>query len=419
MLIYARDGVNFVTDLIWQKQTIQKRPLKKYRSECRFEYFCKNNHFATIFGFGREMKDMDGKPLVIKNPTSLAIFILESIDLQNKNVDLFIVFRFSPINEELEPYYGYILLLKGCVAPEDGEYVGTLASVETKIIDAAKRYDIKMAYIAEDVSLARNPAFKNKSGLEISVIVNRMDKKSGKLVTASEDRFWQSKDRKAKIAAAKIKTMKSLDKQRNLLIGAGAMSVVAIIGLVVKSYYFTDDVEKIIVQKVAPPPPPTAYTAYSMISACLARSDQLIINTDKWQTSSLRCNAKGIDMVYKSTNGGLEELEKLTGESTIVYNQNGATLHVKLSDRTIPAVYNGRNLTAEVDQLNDIGRKMNIKIQIAQNKFTLSSPYSPVFLYQNGIINQYNLSEINMSQDQTGFMKWDIKGEFNVPPTKN
>jgi hypothetical protein len=420
-----------VTDLIWQKQGTQKRALKKYRSECRFEYFCKNNHFATIFGFGREMKDLAGKTLTIKNPTSLAIFILESINLQNKNVDLFIIFRFSPLpkeaptneekrrEEEASALYGYVLLLKGCVAPEDGEYIGTLADVETKIIDAAKRYNIKMAHIAADVPLAQNLAFKNKSGLEMSVIANRADKKTNKLIPASEDRFWQSKDRKSKISAAKIRTMSSLDKQKQLMIGGGIFVILIIIGVILKQYYFSDNEVQQIVKKVAPPPPPTAYTAVSLINACLGQYDKLVVNSEKWQTTSLRCTAKGIDLSYKSNNGSLEDLVKFTGESAIVYNQNGATLHIDLvTAKLVPAIYNNSNLTGEVDRLNDISKKMNIKANITQNKFTLVSPYSPVFLYQNGIINDFNLTEINMSVDQSAFQKWDVKGEFNVPTIK-
>ena len=414
MLVFNKDGVNFVTDLVWQKQTENNKiTLKKYRTECKFDYYCRTSKIATTYGFARALKDKDDKPVLIKNPTSLAIYIIESVDV-DAEADLFICFKFSAPTDIGEPLYGYILLYRGSVAPEDGEFVGSLIDVESRIETVAKRYGTKWAFITDDVPFHANANFASRTGLEVAVLQSKPDPKTGIRVPASEYSFW-SRNRKRKVQAGRIKSMAGLDKQKKVILAGIGVALLLCVGIFVKSTYFAEDDITQIAAKVTQTPAPTAYTAASLINVCLAKYDKLVISTPTWSTANFKCNAKGIDVSYLSNGGSLGELAKLTGESAIVYAPNGASLHTSINvQRLLPGSYQGKNLGGAIDALTNAADKLQFKATITQNRFDVQSSYSPIFLFQNGIINQFNLSDISVVPTQDGFYTWSLKGEFNV-----
>lgn len=404
MKYYVRNGVEFVTGLMWQQHIPnEKFILKNYRNNCKFDFYCKTNKLGTTYGFGRYPRDDSNNILLkLKSPISLGVFIVESIDLSvGKDVNIFICFCFEDSTNN--PTYGYIFIYNGTILPEDGEFIGSLDEVKAKIKYLTKLYNGKIAYVPDDVPFYNDGAFEFETGLEIKQLLSEEDS-SGTLIPASEYFIWQN-PKKGKL--------KSLDrKKQKIWIGSGiALISLILFSVGVKQWLYPDlnidDLSDEVVIK------PTAYPAKIFITACLDNSKIFSLPLT-WTLTNFKCTDKGIDVTYKSDEGKLLELEQKLGKKA-KYQNGIANVHfdIKLPDTiTTPESQSTDNA---IDTLENAATKLNFTANINDKKFDITSSYSPIFLYDNNIINQFNLSEISMTPDtNSGFMNWKILGETNA-----
>lgn len=406
---YQRNGINFLTDLVWQKLIPgEKISLKKYRENCKFDFFCKVSKLST-YGFGRWSRDNDGKIIFKpKKPVSLGMYIIDAIEIDaEKDVSLFVCFCFD--NNATAPVYGYVFLYDGTFLPEEGEYLGSLDEVKAKIRNLSKQYNAKIAFVPDDVPFYNDLSFENETGLEIRKLESTIDEKTGEIILASERYFW-SKATPRRLRSCAIRTLDT-KKQKRLLIALASLSIVSLLGIGAKAIFYpdisTDDLE--LVAK------PTAYPAQIFINNCLANLNTLVIDNANWQTVSYKCTVQGIQLVYKqSTSGQLLELERLIGHK-VIKSQNGAVLDLSIQLPEDPKlnIINFKSVEF-LDKLQNLGEKLGLTINAVNNKVNITSSYSPIFLYNSGIINQLNLSEISAVPDgNAGFLNWTITGDIN------
>lgn len=411
---YERDGIDFITDLVWQQPVPnEKFSLKTYRDDCSFDFYCKTTKLGSTYGFGRYPKDGDGNLLLkLKNPLSLALYIIESVDIEaEKGVNIFVCFCFDDNHQS--PSYGYIFLYNGSILPEDGEFIGSIEEVKARIKNLAKTYNAKAAFVPDDVPFHNDISFEYETGLEIYELKSHLDEKSGQVISASEYIFWRKI--KSKKSASRLRNLDD-KRQKQLIILIMILIMLSAIGFGVKSYFFPnvdmDDVEDNVVQTTVP----ISYPANIFIDACLSKFNKFAVNKVGWQLNSYKCTVKGLEISYLSNGGKLLDLQTMIGES-VNFNSTGANLKIKidLPNKSLNTMSAYGTLAEQVDNLEDAGQKLGFVVNVSQKRVDISSSYSPIFLYENGIINKLNLSEITVTlNNSSGFMDWKIIGEINA-----
>ena len=194
MQINKKNDIDFITDLVWHKSTENNKvSLKQYKKECQFDYYCKTAAISSLYGFMRS----DG--IELKNPVSLAVYILESLDIESGDDSVFLCFNFHEKNNDGDSLYGYILFYRGSILPERGEYIGKAEQVQLEMCNLAKRYGIKMAKIFDDVPFYNNQHFILESELNVTPILSYhvYDKENSSKILettpASEYHLWNVK----------------------------------------------------------------------------------------------------------------------------------------------------------------------------------------------------------------------------------
>lgn len=406
---YQRDGIDFVTDLVWQHPIPgEKFNLKKYREDCAFDFYCKTNKLGNTYGFGRYPRDEDGKIILkLKKPVSLGLYIIESVDIEaEKDVNLFVCFCFD--NSLDIPSYGYVFIYNGTILPEDGEFIGSLDEVKARIKQLTKLYNGKAAFVPDDVPFYDDMSFEFETGLQIYKISSTHDEHTGAFISASENVFWQKDRRKSSVSS-----LRNLDntKQKRLIVLLAGLVIASGLTYGIKEYFFPDisfdDVDDVAHSA------PTSYPAKVFIDACLAQANY-IVNSYTWQTVSYTCNLKGINVQYRNDGGSPAQLEQLIGKK-VKLTKNGETiaLPIKLPEVSTPIV-SKTPLANPAENLQLMADKLGFVVTINGNKVNINSGYSPIWLYNNGVIHEFNLSEISVSPEATGFMNWKISGEINA-----
>ena len=418
MQINKKNDIDFITDILWQKSTDNNKiNLKKYKKNCQFDYFCRTSAISSLYGFLKS----DG--IKLKNPVSLALYILESLEIEDGDDNVFLCFKFD------EDKYGYILFYRKSILAKDGEYIGSEEEVMTKMLALAKRYNIQSAKVPDDVPFYNNQNFIDKSGLNITVInshrvYDEVDPtKTLIYVPASEFYFWSNENKKH-LQKAKLMPLVTLSKPRKIQLAILGGLLVILSVFYIKNTYFANDNLNQIAQTVIKPPVITAVTPDKMINACLQDIDKYMGAYNGWELLGFKCglSKNGYDVEYKSQDGRNQDLTRSLKEPNLKFNNQGAKLH-KTIKITKDISASKTLISAQVDFIKDIANKLNLKVtfnsvstgsvtNINKNSVEIISLYSPMFLYQNGVLVNLNISEINM-QPQAGFYQWTIKGELN------
>lgn len=416
---YNKLGLIFVTDLIWQKQTEHNKiSINQYANECGFNLYCKySSPFGLSYGFTRLSSETDSKKIKKKHSSkyvSLGVWIIESFFDDAVDENLIVCFCFN----KAEELYGYIAIAHGSVLAEDGEYIGNLDEVRARTKSLIKQHSIKIAIIPDDVPFYNDSVLEHDTGVRILPQESKYDPVNGKLTSASDFLFW-SPDKKSVTPKLKVSRLKTIDLNRNKKIIGFFVGVFAFLSLSYFVYdkYFTNTTLEDLQEQVIPLAKPTSYPAKMFITACLDNYDKRVINTSEWATDNYRCSLTGIDVSYrKLVDAKLSELTNQLGES-VLFNAQGATAKFKINLPTsLPDSLPSNNDNFElIDMLNNAAAKLNFTVNINQDKVEITSGYSPVFLYNNMIIDRINISEISMSVDsQSGFNSWRILGDLNV-----
>jgi hypothetical protein len=376
------------------------------------------NSQKPTYGFGRLQLNSDGKPIAKhKKLVSLALYVAMIVELKDKNLDQFICFKFENRprkNGEDQNLYGYVFIYRQTIFPEDGEFVGSLSEVKTRVKILAKKFGVKFAFVPDDVPFYNDEPFSQETGLKL-IALDSVKDENGKIIMSSSDvTFWQ-KSRKDKILysfLSRMRNLSGLSKLKKTILLCSGLSIIAItmILYIAKNYFFIDNVLPVnrIINTT------NSFPAKVFIEKCLSNFDKLMVEQDNWQVQSFQCTKSGISIIYQST--GLvqrENLFKLTQESNIVFNQNSATLSKHLNFTNIMPEKSKESTVNILDKLNYVAQKLDFKVSITQKSFDIQTRFSPIFLYNNNVIQGLNLNEISMSVDNSGFFNWHIKGHLN------
>lgn len=421
MKYYKKLGLNFVTDMLWQKQTENNKvSLKQFYNDCKFNLYCKyTGPFGVCYGFGRSDEVGSNKPTkknkLNTNLVSLGVWIIESIFEDKIDNNVLICFCFDKESET----FGYICVMDGALLPEDGEYIGSLEEVRAKTKLLAKQYAIKVILVTDDVPFYNDSVLEYETGANIVVLKSEIDKFTGKLVAASDDMFWNP-SRKMTAPKLKVARLKTIDINRFKKIIAGLSICFGLFGgaYIVKNTYFNNDQLNEIQEHIEAIVKPTSYPANIFIDTCLANFNKYAINQNSWELDSFKCNLSGIEVAYKkSPDAKLTDLTQMLGES-ITFNATGALAKIKIKfpeNYLKPPQVTQEHKLETIDLLDNAAEKLNFTVNIVNNKVEINSGYSPVFLNDNQIISTLNLSEISMSVNtQSGFNNWRILGEINA-----
>ncbi|MCE3268527.1 MAG: hypothetical protein K0R49_779 [Burkholderiales bacterium] len=162
-----------------------------------------------------------------------------------------------------------------------------------------------------------------------------------------------------------------------------------------------------------------------LINACLVGNDRFFTDLKIWALVTIKCDSMGAILTFNSeidtTIGefiklvGSEGNVKLSGRTGIYimkYKINNMQRHAIVNKEQVlnslqQAAINN-NLILNIQQSN---ASMNDKNTIT--KFSISSTQSPVYLLNNGILDNVRLREISATFDKSsGFYNWTLQGEF-------
>lgn len=413
MLVFQKNGIDFVTDLIWQKHNEENKvSLKQIKAQCDFNLYCKTNKIITTYGFTRlgrakdDLSEFEHKKKKIKRPVSLALFLINGSDLDKETDDLFICFRFD------EKRFGYLFLYKGSIFPERGEFIGDEETVKSRVKDLSHTYGVKTARILDDVPFHDNKNFEDEAGLRIIVIPSYRE--NDKFIPASDYYFWRNRGFKRMVSNAELRPLTLLQKQHKILLTI--ISFTAIIGLAawVKHSYFneSDEIRQVVNNYI--PVNTSGVPAKILIDNCLRNIDLYLMPPKGWSFNYLKCNLTGLEINYIANGGKEVELKTVIKDKDLIFKSGTATLHKAFSLIKTQPTKSGQDLSQQVDDLTEMGAKFNFTFNISQTpKVQIQSSFSPIFLYNKQVINNINLSEISMQLDNNGFFDWTIEGEFN------
>ncbi|HMT02106.1 MAG TPA: hypothetical protein PKD00_02140 [Burkholderiales bacterium] len=420
MQIYQKNKIDFITGMVWQKSDEEhKVSLKQMKTKCGFNFYCKTNKIITTYGFVKlnlhngksEDNTIKKKKIKLKKPTSLGLFIVNALEVNKETEDLFICFRF---NENL---FGYLLLYKATIFPYEGEFIGTEYEVKAKISKLAAEYNIKTAKIFEDVPFFNSSSFINETGLKVIVIKSFFE--NNKILGASDYYLWQNKSFKSIVRNSQIEPITLLKKKyKTVLISLLIISGAVLINELQKSYYKNlDNLEALqnsMIDKTNIFVNDVGVDAKTFIDSCFSNIDRYINPINNWQIDSLNCNLKGTSITYKTENGTLAEIKAAINDKGLIIGDKTARLNKSFDLTKIQPNKSYQPYLEQIENLKVMADKYGLLIKInGLKKIEVSSSLSPIFLYNNNIINNINILEISMQLNSDGFFNWVIRGELN------
>jgi hypothetical protein len=172
-------------------------------------------------------------------------------------------------------------------------------------------------------------------------------------------------------------------------------------------------------------PHAVAVMPLQLINACLVSQDRLFSNLKNWTLTGIKCDSLGATLTFISdADTTIGEFTGLIGskDNVTLIGKTG-TYVVKYKINTMP----GRIALNKEQVLNSLQQSaINNSLQLnvqqsntamnnrnAITKFSITAKQSPVYLINNGILDNVRLKEINGTFDKgSGFYNWTLQGEF-------
>lgn len=228
----------------------------------------------------------------------------------------------------------------------------------------------------------------------------------------SDQVYWNNKNYKRNCLKSQLKPIAGVKN--------GKIKYVAGMGLIAFSIYFTFFRGEEEIQRVITPPPPKIVavpaTPAQLIKSCVVPNDKYFTDLDDWTLTGINCNSLGYSLTFiADSDTTLAELIKLTGDKNAILSGKVGTTTRKFQ------LAPGRKSTLQrqeiITELQRNAIEYSMKLQLPatskDNKFSITTKLSPVYLYNQGLLNNVRLSEINMSYDtQSGYYNWTIRGEI-------
>lgn len=406
MQVFSKNGVHFVIDLIWQRQNEENKVnLWQLKKDCRFDMYCKNLHnIAPTYGFARfdEQK--------IKKPISLALFILYLSEIEPDSEDMFICFRFD------ETRIGFILLYRGSIYPERGEYIGSEVEVRSRMITLAHEANIKLARVTDDVPFYDNHHFEIEAGFKILPLTS-MDNSS---LSSSNYYFWDNASFKTACKSASLQPIKRLATVYKLAIAILILIVALVLGSYLKSALFNNDIVPLIHR--APPANFKGVASSIFLNECFKDANSYFNLASGWKLKSYACKLQGVSISYVGSNASetslRQQLEVILDNpkehAKLKFSGNVANLIISFNLTRVRPLKLAQPLTNQVDTISKLSHALNFVFSIKSlPEYQIISKYSPIFLYKNGVLVNTNIKSIVMQSDANGFLNWTIQGELS------
>lgn len=402
---YVKNGVNFISDLIWQTKIPGERfVLKNYLKDCKFDFYCRSKQFSNVYGFGRYPKESSQREifLKLKKPKSLALHVVDSLAEVDTTDSCIICFCFD--NKATDPVYGYVFVYQGAISPENGEFLGSLDELKERMEFLTSRYSIDLVFVPDDIPFFNNSAFEYKLGVKFGTLFSESDD-----IPASEYLFFSGK--------SSYGAIRKLDRTKEKKIGAIIAGVFVILFAIYQiTDYFTEDEDLDSIPVVTQPVVIQSYPANVFINNCLKNFDKYVIDNGHWRTKEFKCSVDGIKISYSAGyEGDNVDIRALLGNSVVMKSDTEAELIEKISFPHYTAIPSSLSIEKKSEMLKKSSHLLDMHTNINGSHFEISSGYSPLFLYQNNIINNLYLSELTMTLDyDSGFMNWKIVGELDA-----
>lgn len=460
MKIVTKDGVCFVIDLVWQKDSPDNRiNIPKIKKAFDFALYTKTNVIDPSYCFVPNSHELQ-KLIVNKTQlNSLTVFVLESLKevFSGMIEDSFICFKIDEAN------FGVIFIYKGGVIANDGELIGGPEEIKEFILKNAYRYNVLVAHILADVNFLADNDFLSKNGIELVKHDSPNNEKP------SSDYYLWEKDDRFKIALKKA-SLRTLDffqeDQKEIAKKAGLVIVGIFIFLSmvfgIKSCFFgpkpvvVKKVIKVTPKFVVPIDNKRGVEAKLLMHECFSSLKDL---PKYLEIQEVNCNLKNLQVNFaihdydnakatefvrglfpKNTSINLIESGGVSSINLVVPMNLSQTPPQKLHDSQLMEKIRLRKLglvhsmdiafdKSEIEEsvaveipptLDASGKQIEsapvfklVPKKVMINVVTIVSPYSPFYLHKNSALDRINVYNIYMKINPDGTAVWIIKGEFS------
>lgn len=420
MLILNKNGINFVVDLVWQRQNDENKIKLSYLKKiCKFDLYCKANIAVPTFGFLKitPLSDKQKYLSKMKNPVSLALFVIASSDLDRSIDDVFICFRFDENN------IGYILIYKGSIFPNKGEFIGSEDVVKSRIIALSRELDIKHARICDDVQLHNNPNFAVEANLQI-VSISSYDKFGNKINIGASDYYLWNKHKffNSRLRKARLKPLTFLSPKR--VFALSAILLLTIILFVTHIYKERINSQIFQISKKSRGlkyQNTVGVNPRIFLDGCFYSIDWFLNGLTTMTFDHFACSLLFEEGSYKytgATNSTLalkNVVRSIFGSQTIWQQGNdGIVVGRKLNLNLLHPDIRNDSVAMQRVVLDRLAKKYGFTVQyFGKNGVDIISRTSPLYLYKQSVFEVINILQIDMKPDSSGFYVWNIKGSLS------
>ena len=472
MELVTRDGICFVSDLVWQKDNAENKiSIRKIKKDFDFVLYTKTKAVELSYCFVPN-NDEVCRILSEKNKVySLTVFVLESLKEVFSGVieDSFICFKIA------ENSFGVIFIYKGSVIAHDGEIIGIGGEIKDFILKNAYRYNILVAHVLGDVDPLLSGDFLSKNGIEL---IEHVSPKESAGLSASEYYLWQRDNRfNEALKKSTLQTLELLQNdQKRFIKKAGliflSILVIAFLDSIFQSHFFSKkrqiipSIRKFNNQNFSTVPESSVMVPIENkrgveIKLLLSECFSPLKETPKYlQIKSIDCDLNHLAVNFVVVNYDHEKallrvrslfpaeafvsVVKESGDIFMI----GVSNPLKLAKVPAPQLSHGSILTKVhlekislahgielsfeskiiVESVVEIAHPLiesyakgmpllsKFKIDSVKHKInivTIVSPYSPFYLNKNHVLDNINVYNIFMRTNLDHRVVWVIKGEYS------
>lgn len=468
MELVTRDGICFVSDLVWQKDNAESKiNIRKIKKDFDFILYAKTKAVDLSYCFVPNNDEITNLLSEKTKLYSLTVFVLESLKEVFSGVieDSFICFKVAKNS------FGVIFIYKGSVIAHDGEIIGSEGEIRDFILKNAYRYNILLAHVLADVEPLLKGDFLSKNGIEL---IEHESPNSVTELPASEYYLWQRDSRfNEALKKSTLRTLELLQSEQKRVIKKFGfiflgILIMALLDGVLKGHFSGKKPKLISKIKTYRPnitvPEPSVVVPIEnkrgvSIRLLLSECFGPLQNIPKYlQINSLDCDLNHLAINFVVVDYDHEKallyVRSLFPAGASVDTKESANLFMisvnnplKLAKVPAPLLTKGSTLEKmRLEKLSgvrgiqlsfeskviiepvvelthsliesytkNVSLLSKFKVASVKNKIntvTLVSPYSPFYLNKNHILDKINVYKIFMRLNRDNSAVWIIKGEF-------
>lgn len=352
-----------------------------------------------------------------KGVGSLGMYIVEVMEIDASILNCIICFSIN--QADAENSVGYILIKDGTIYPDAGEFVSDINTIKESIVSLIRKHNrgtnderyIQFLYVPSELS-------------EIQDSIDTTADINVQILDYSSDRiFWDKKSLKSYFSKVKYRPFQKPIKKQ--LIGIGVVLTCLIGGYSAYSYFFQEEMPIVVAEK----PKTNLIKGSDLVAACF-KDTGAIFSINKahsdyggWYIDTFSCSSKGLSVKFRTMNAvqvpamAVEELKNILQDKNISAS-NGTYIYTRKINVNIDYHFRGTAIKM-FESLEVAKSKYDLEVKTLNNQsktieksFELDSSLSPVYFYNNGVINDLPLTSIegkyNLSDDS---YLWKILGK--------